>query len=115
MAAQPGVTETVDTLVTDGKTLRGSIDQTASGAARFIAKVSLYSNTLGVAIAPNTYATVVGYRGSGAGVMAALRIAALNLLRLAGFQSIREGLQAVMHDIKALLVMAMSLPVPNPS
>ena len=56
MAAQPGVTESVDTLVCDGKTLRGSIDQTASGAARFIAQVSLYSNTLGVAIAQNTYA-----------------------------------------------------------
>ena len=42
MAAQPGVTESVDTLVCDGKTLRGSIDQTASGAARFIAQVSLY-------------------------------------------------------------------------
>jgi hypothetical protein len=60
IAAQPGVTETVDTLVTDGKTLRGSIDQTASGAARFIAKVSLYSNTLGVAISPNNYATLIG-------------------------------------------------------
>ncbi len=67
MAAQPGVTETVDTLVTVGKTLRGSIDQTASGAAHFIAKVSLYSNTLGVAIAPNTYTNVVG------GEIAALR------------------------------------------
>ena len=52
MAAQPGVTESVDTLVCDGKTLRGSIAETASGAARFIAQVSLYSNTLGVAIAP---------------------------------------------------------------
>ncbi|MCP9902446.1 transposase family protein [Cyanobium sp. Cruz CV13-4-11] len=49
MAAQPGVTETADTLVCDGKTLRGSIDETASGAARFIAHVSLYSNSLGVA------------------------------------------------------------------
>jgi hypothetical protein len=27
MAAKPGVTETVDTLVCDGKTLRGSIDK----------------------------------------------------------------------------------------
>jgi hypothetical protein len=35
MAAQPGVTDTVETLVCDGKTLRGSIDQTASGAARY--------------------------------------------------------------------------------
>ena len=66
-AAQPGVTESVDTLVCDGKTLRGSIDQTASGAARFIAQVSLYSNTLGVAIAQNTYATDAG------GEIAALR------------------------------------------
>jgi DDE_Tnp_1-associated len=46
MAAQPGVTDTVETLVCDGKTLRGSIDQTAAGAARFIAQVSLYSNSL---------------------------------------------------------------------
>jgi len=59
MAAQPGVTESVDTLVCDGKTLRVSIDQTASGAAPFIAQVSLYSNTPGVAIAQNTYATDV--------------------------------------------------------
>ena len=35
MAAQPGVTQAVDTLVTGGKTLRGSIDETASGAARY--------------------------------------------------------------------------------
>ncbi len=49
MAAQPGVTEAVDTLVCDGKTLRSSIDETASGTARFIAQVSLYSNSLGVA------------------------------------------------------------------
>jgi len=67
MAAQPGVTESVDTLVCDGKTLRGSIDQTASGAARFIAQVSLYSNMLGVAIAQYTYATDAG------GEIAALR------------------------------------------
>ncbi len=37
------------------------------------------------------------YRGNGAGVLAAMRTAALNLLRLAGFDSIREGLHAVMH------------------
>ena len=37
--------------------------------------------------------------------MAALRITSLNLLRLAGFHSIREGLLGVMHDIKALLAM----------
>ena len=67
MAAQPGVTDTVETLVCDGKTLRGSIDQTAAGAARFIAQVSLYSNSLGVAIAQSTYATDAG------GEIAALR------------------------------------------
>ena len=60
MAAQPGMSESVETLVCDGKTLRGSIAETASGAARFIAQVSLYSNTLGVAIAQSTYATDAG-------------------------------------------------------
>jgi len=51
------VAEKLDTLVCDGKTLRGSITQTDSGAARFIAQVSLYSQSLGVAIAQTTYAT----------------------------------------------------------
>jgi len=50
------------------------------------------------------------YRGNGAGVMAALRTAAMNLLRLAGFGSIRAGLQAVMHDITALLAMLRRQP-----
>ena len=54
------------------------------------------------------------YRGNGAGTMATLRTAALNLLRLAGFQSIRTGMQAVMHDITALLAMAMRQPNPEP-
>ena len=54
------------------------------------------------------------YRGNGAGVLATLRTAALNLLRLAGFDSIREGLHAVMHDITALLVMATRQPQLNP-
>ena len=54
------------------------------------------------------------YRGNGAGVMAALRTAAMNLLRLTGFGSIREGLQAVMHDITALLAMARRQPETNP-
>ena len=48
--------------------------------------------------------------GNGAGVMVTLRTAALNLLRLARFQSIRTGLQAVMHDITALLAMARRQP-----
>ena len=60
IAAQPDVTDTVETLVCDGKTLTGSIAENASGAACFIAQVSLYSNTLGVAIAQSTYATVAG-------------------------------------------------------
>ena len=53
------------------------------------------------------------YRGNGAGVMATLRTAALNLLRLAGFQSIRAGLQAVMNDMTALLAMARRRPEPD--
>jgi predicted transposase YbfD/YdcC len=54
------------------------------------------------------------YRGNGAGVLAAMRTAALNLLRLAGFDSIREGLHAVMHDVSALLAMAMRQPQSPP-
>ena len=54
LGAQPGVANGVETLVCDGKTLRGSIDEGAGGAARFIAQVSLYANNLGVAIAQST-------------------------------------------------------------
>jgi hypothetical protein len=57
MAAQPGVAEELDTLVCDGKTLRGSIAENDSGAATIITKVSLYSQTLGVAIVQTSYAT----------------------------------------------------------
>ena len=53
-------------------------------------------------------------RSNGAGAMATLRTEALNLLRLAGFRSIRSGKQAVMHDITALLAMARQSPQPNP-
>ena len=56
MTAQPGVTD-LDALVCDGKTLRGSIAETDSGAANFIATVSLSSKSPGVAIALTTYAT----------------------------------------------------------
>jgi hypothetical protein len=38
----------------------------------------------------------------------------LNLLRLGGFRSIRTGLQAVMHDITALLAVARRQPELNP-
>jgi hypothetical protein len=41
-------------------TLRGSIAETDSGAATFIAQVSLYSQSLSVAIAQTTYATNAG-------------------------------------------------------
>jgi predicted transposase YbfD/YdcC len=53
------------------------------------------------------------YRGNGASAMAPLRTAALNLLRLAGYQSIRAGMQAVTHDISALLAMARRKPDPT--
>jgi hypothetical protein len=46
--------------------------------------------------------------------MATLPTAAHGLLRLAGFQSIHTGLQAVMHDIKALLAMVRRQPQPKP-
>jgi hypothetical protein len=54
------------------------------------------------------------FRGNGAGAMAMLRTAALNLLRLAGLQLIQARMQAVMHDITALLAMAMKQPNPEP-
>ena len=57
MALQPGVAEELDTLESDCKTLLGSNAENASGAATFTTQVSLYSHTLGVAIAKTTYAT----------------------------------------------------------
>jgi hypothetical protein len=42
-----------------------------------------------------------------------MRTAALNLLQLGGFQSIRAGIQAVKHDNRALLAMAMRQPEPK--
>ena len=54
------------------------------------------------------------YRGNGAGALATLRTAALNLLRLSGVQSVRAGMQAVCHDITALMAMARRQPEPNP-
>ena len=47
--------------------------------------------------------------------LTSLRTVALNLLRLAGFDSIREGRHAVMHDITALLAIAMRQPREKPS
>jgi predicted transposase YbfD/YdcC len=54
------------------------------------------------------------YRGNGAGALASLRTAALNLLRQEGFHSIRSGLQAVCHAITALLAMARRQPAAKP-
>jgi hypothetical protein len=50
------------------------------------------------------------YRGNGAGVMACLRTAGLNLLRFDGFASIHAGIQAVKHDISSLLAMTLRQP-----
>ncbi len=54
MSGQSGVAEGHDTLICDGKTLRGSITETNSGAAIFIAQLSLYTKSLGVALAQTT-------------------------------------------------------------
>jgi hypothetical protein len=47
----------VDTLICDGKTLRGSIHQKPVAAAMLIPHLSVNSQPLGVAIAQATYAT----------------------------------------------------------
>ncbi len=60
MSAQPGVAQGLETLVCDGKTMRGSIAEPGSGAATFIAQMSLYSQSLGVAIAQTTYTIDAG-------------------------------------------------------
>jgi hypothetical protein len=57
VAAQPGMSDELETLVCAGKTLRGSIAENDSGATWFIAQVSLCSQTLCAAIAQTTYAT----------------------------------------------------------
>ena len=56
-AAQPGVADALDTVVCDGQALRCSIAENDTGAAHLIAQLSLYSQSLGVAIAQITYAT----------------------------------------------------------
>lgn len=54
------------------------------------------------------------HRSRGDGAMASLRTAALILLRMPGFESIRAGMQAVSHVITALLAMARRQPDPIP-
>jgi hypothetical protein len=46
--------------------------------------------------------------------MATLRTAAMNPLRLTGFRSIRTGIQAVMHNITALLAIVRRQPESTP-
>jgi hypothetical protein len=48
--------------------------------------------------------------GHGRDIAWTLRTAAMTLLLLAGFRSIRTGIQAVIHDITALLIMAQHPP-----
>jgi len=57
IAQIPGGAADLDQLVCDGKTLRGSIEPTASGGSAFIAQVTLYSAALGVAINQACHAT----------------------------------------------------------
>jgi hypothetical protein len=57
IAQIPGGAADLDQLVCDGKTLRGSMERTASGGSAFIAQVTLYSAALGVAISQACYAT----------------------------------------------------------
>jgi len=57
IAQIPGGASDLDQLVCDGKTLRGSIEPTASGGSAFIAQVTLYSAALGVVISQACYAT----------------------------------------------------------
>ncbi|MFN9548259.1 MAG: hypothetical protein ACK6AD_14550 [Cyanobacteriota bacterium] len=87
ITAQLHHAEPIDSLICAGKTLRGVIAEKASGAERFIAQVSLYANTLGVAIAQSTYASDEG------GEIAALR-ALLEHVELEGVLVQRKMLAA---------------------
>ena len=53
----PGGAESLDQLVCDGKTLRGSAIETEDGNHRFVAQVTVYARALGVALAQATYDT----------------------------------------------------------
>jgi len=57
IAQIPGGAADLDQVVCGNKTLRGSIEPTASGGSAFIAQVKLYSAALGVAISQACYAT----------------------------------------------------------
>ena len=55
------------------------------------------------------------YRANGAGAMATLLTEALMQFSLAGYQSIRAGIEAVMHDITALLAIVQLQHKSSPS
>ena len=57
IAQIPGGAAELDQLICNGKTLRGSIQTTPGGGSAFIAQVTMYSTTLGVAISQACYAT----------------------------------------------------------
>lgn len=48
---------TLDQLVCDGKTLKGSAIETSDGNHRFVAQVTVYARALGVALAQKAYDT----------------------------------------------------------
>lgn len=73
MSAQIGDGEPLDTLVCDGRTLRGTIAEITSAAVRFIAQETRYTQRLGFAIAQNTYATNVVGESAAAGRIASLK------------------------------------------
>ncbi len=60
MSTRADGAEGLETLVCDGKTLRGSSTKTDSGAATLIAQISPYSRILGVEIAQSSYVTDAG-------------------------------------------------------
>jgi hypothetical protein len=53
----PGGTDGLDQLICDGKTLRGSALETEDSNQRFVARVTVYARTLGIALAQKSYDT----------------------------------------------------------
>ncbi|MEB3243379.1 MAG: hypothetical protein VKO44_07060 [Cyanobacteriota bacterium] len=53
----PGGAEDPDQLISDGKTLRGSIEPSSGGGSAIVAQMTLYSPALGVAISQACFAT----------------------------------------------------------
>ncbi len=78
IAQIPRGTTDLDWLVSDGKTLRRSIEPTRSGGSAFIAQVTLYSAALGVAIAQACFSTAENHE----------RAALLQLLRELDFDGV---------------------------